>query len=379
MIKRFSSIRAENAGKSLGSSFLNERLKHAVSYDRIAGFFSPSILQVAGEEIEAVERVRIVANSKVTFSSVSGPAGLSPAAFKGSLWTEWRSEKVLERSVPSTTLERLYRLLDSKRMHVRILPDDRFGLIHGKAGVITLRDGSKTSFMGSANESLTAWKLNYEIVWEDPSEEAVRWVQEEFDTLWNDASAFDLTRNIIEDILRSAKRRIFRLDEWRANPEPAAPVIEGPVYNKDQGLWDHQKYFVQRAFEEHLKYGGARLILADQVGLGKTIQLALAAMLMALSGDGSVLVVVPKTLLKQWQGELLTLLRVPSAYWNGKCWVDETGIEHLDGGPNAITSCPRRIGIVSQGLIFRRTKIVENLVAGTYECVIVDEAHRARR
>lgn len=379
MINRFSSIRTQNTGKSLGSSFLNERLRHAVSYDRIAGFFSPSILQVAGEEIEAIEHVRIVANSKIAFSAVASQDGLSPAAFKSSLWTEWRDEKVMERNVPPTTLERLYRLLESKRMRVRILPDDRFGLIHGKAGVITLRDGSKTSFMGSANESLTAWKLNYEIVWEDPSEEAVKWVQEEFDTLWNDASAFDLTRNIIEDILRTAKRRVFSLDEWKKDPEPAAPVIEGPVYNKDQGLWNHQKYFVQRAFEEHLKYGGARLILADQVGLGKTVQLALAAMLMALSGDGPVLVVAPKTLLKQWQGELMTLLRVPSAYWDGTCWVDEAGIEHIGDGPFAIKSCPRRIGIISQGLVFRRTKALEALKAGSYECVIVDEAHRARR
>jgi hypothetical protein len=56
---------------------------------------------------------------------------------------------------------------------VRLLPDEVFGLIHGKAGVITLADGAKTCFMGSANESRSAWQLNYELVWEDPSPEAV--------------------------------------------------------------------------------------------------------------------------------------------------------------------------------------------------------------
>jgi hypothetical protein len=215
MIRRFSSIQAARAGQSLGSSFLNERLKHAVAYDRIAGFFSPSILQVAGEEIEAVERVRIVANSKIAFSTVGLGKELSPDAFKSSLWTEWRAERVSEKEVAPTILEKLYRLLDQKRMQVRILPDDQFGLIHGKAGVITLRDGSKTSFMGSANESITAWKLNYEIVWEDDSAESVDWVQKEFDTLWNAPAAFGLTRDIIEDILRTAKRRVFSLDEWK--------------------------------------------------------------------------------------------------------------------------------------------------------------------
>lgn len=45
-----------------------------------------------------------------------------------------------------------------------MLPDERFGPIHGKAGVITLADGRKTAFLGSVNESLTAWRLNYELL-----------------------------------------------------------------------------------------------------------------------------------------------------------------------------------------------------------------------
>lgn len=61
-------------------------------------------------------------------------------------------------------------------MEIRVLPDEVFGLIHGKAGVITLGDGRRTAFLGSANESKTAFRLNYELVWEDDSPEAVAWV-----------------------------------------------------------------------------------------------------------------------------------------------------------------------------------------------------------
>jgi hypothetical protein len=39
---------------SLGKSFLAERLRGARSYDRIAGYFSSSILEVAGEELESM-------------------------------------------------------------------------------------------------------------------------------------------------------------------------------------------------------------------------------------------------------------------------------------------------------------------------------------
>lgn len=47
MIRRFSSRR-----EKLDASFINERLKGAESYDRIAGFFRSSLLEIAGERLE---------------------------------------------------------------------------------------------------------------------------------------------------------------------------------------------------------------------------------------------------------------------------------------------------------------------------------------
>ena len=61
MIKRFSSRR-----KKLDTSFINKRLSDAVSYDRIAGYVSSSMLEVAGEKIEAMNgQVRVVCNSDI--------------------------------------------------------------------------------------------------------------------------------------------------------------------------------------------------------------------------------------------------------------------------------------------------------------------------
>lgn len=181
--------------------------------------------------------------------------------------------------------------------------------------------------MGSANESLTAWKLNYELVWEDDSEEAVQWVQEEFESLWNHPDAIPLSDFVIKDIQRLSRWEEVPVDEWQDSPEtdPAAGVVETPVYRKEYGLWAHQKYFIKLAFDAH-KIGGARFILADQVGLGKTVQLALSAMLMVLQGDKPALVIVPKPLTLQWQDELRDLLGVPSAVWTGREWIDEQGI-----------------------------------------------------
>jgi reverse gyrase len=49
------------------------------------------------------------------------------------------------------------------------------------------------------------------------------------------------------------------------------------------------------------------------VGLGKTLQLAMAGMLMALYGTRPVLVLAPRTLVWQWQDEMQNLLDLPSA------------------------------------------------------------------
>jgi SNF2 domain-containing protein len=57
---------------------------------------------------------------------------------------------------------------------------------------------------------------------------------------------------------------------------------------------------------------GARFILTDMVGLGKTLQLAMAGMLMALYGTRPMLILAPKTLVWQWQDEMQNMLALPS-------------------------------------------------------------------
>lgn len=59
MLKHHSSRRSR-----LDQGVLNERLQGAVSYDRIAGYFRSSLLEVAGEAITGVSgKVRIICNS----------------------------------------------------------------------------------------------------------------------------------------------------------------------------------------------------------------------------------------------------------------------------------------------------------------------------
>lgn len=377
MINRFSSRR-----EHLDSSFLNKHLQGAKSYDRIAGYFSSSILEVAGEALDSVEgTIRIVCNSQLEAEDVK-----TARAAMYSLRREWCGEE--PEKIPDGARGRfakLYEYLKSGKLEVRVLPNEIFGLIHGKAGVITKADGTKTSFLGSTNETWSAWKMNYELLWEDDSPEAAAWVEEEFLALWNHPDYKTLPDFVIEDIGRIAKREVLpSVEEWQKNPTSASAAIETPVFRKELGLWEHQKYFVDLAFKAHQTKHGARFILADMVGLGKTLELATTALLIALTGDRPILILTPSTLRWQWQDEMKEHLDLPSAVWEKGRWVDEEGVEYPSFGEEGILKCPRRVGIVSYGLIIYgyssgRSSIPELLTRMNYDCIIVDEAHRARR
>jgi superfamily II DNA or RNA helicase len=374
VIARYSSRRASLR------TFLPSLLEGATGYDRIAGYFSSSILEIAGESLESMADgacVRVVCNSELDPLDV-----LTARAAKQAMTREWR------RSLPDdiasglrTRLSRLGDFLVSGKLRVRVLPDETFGLIHGKAGVVRRPNKPPIAFIGSANESRRAWAVNYEIVWSDESDEGVRWVQDEFDALWTHPHAIDLADAVVQEVVRLVRRVVVPdLSAWKigaATPDAAA-TIELPIYKQEHGLWAHQKWFVRHAFEAHRR-GGARIVLADQVGLGKTVQLALAAKLMALWGGGNVLALVPKPLLGQWRDELWSLLRLPSAIWTGQGWEDEREVFHPAPGLDGLRKCPRRVGLVSTGLIKRSSDVRDLLSSLRYECVILDEAHHARR
>ena len=324
MLQRHSSRR-----QALGPSFLNARLEGAASYDRIAGYFSSSILEIAGEALEQVAgSIRVVCNSVLSRADVDAAKAAQSAMRRE--WCDSQPESLGEVAKPR--FRRLYDLLRDGKMEVRVLPDDVFGLIHGKAGVISYPDGRCTSFLGSANESRAAFELNYELIWGDDDPESVAWVQEEFDALWCSPFAVPLADFVVQDLDRLSRReQLSDLKLWRDEPDPAATVVEAPVYRAAVGLWEHQKHFVKLAFDAHRGTHGARFVLADQVGLGKTLQLAMAAQLMALIGDRPVLVLAPKSLVWQWQDEMHTMLGMPSAVWSDGQWVDELGVVHPSG------------------------------------------------
>ncbi|WP_119157542.1 phospholipase D-like domain-containing anti-phage protein [Caldimonas tepidiphila] len=369
-IQRFSSRR-----QRLDREFLAKRLEGAVSYRRIAGYFRSSIFELVGEEIGDIPDVRIVCNSELDVADIR----VSQAARDASLKETWNAvSPATEALLYRDKYLKLYELLRQGNVQVRVVPKDKV-FLHGKAGVIEYADGRKTSFMGSINESKSGFADNYEILWEDPAAEAVAWVDEEFEALW--ADSYPLPDAIIEEVERVAKRHEVRFEELKPAEVPAAAMVESPLYRAGEMLQPWQRAFVSIFLQHRETYGQARLLLADEVGVGKTLSMAGSALVAALLGDGKVLILCPSTLMFQWQTELKDRLGIPSAVWlsSRKCWQDENGhIIKNNQGAAGIRRCPSAIAIVSQGLIFHKADECDELLSLHFGTVVLDEGHKAR-
>ena len=214
-MNRFSSRR-----QRLDHAFLSKKLAGAKSYRRIAGYFRSSIFELVGEEIAAIPKVRIVCNSELDAADVAVSKHVRETALK-ERWNEAPAE--VEALLHRDRYRKLHDLLTSGRVEIRVVPKDRV-FIHGKAGVIEAADGTKTCFLGSINETKSAFAENYEILWEDTSPEGVAWVEEEFEALWKDS--YPLPDAIVEEIKRVADRVEIRFDEVQPDDLPAAALAE---------------------------------------------------------------------------------------------------------------------------------------------------------
>ena len=396
-IARFSSRRG-----SLYDTFLADRLTGAVRYDRIAGYFQSSLLSLAAGEMASIRHVRIVCNTDVNPADVQAlRQALGPRREeleKSLLRMVWnRGDFPHLVDVHGDRAKRRLRVLQDlvtpdpatgRTFEIRIVPDCEFGFLHGKAGVIRYDDASATSFMGSANDSRRAWSKNYELIWEDSAAESVAWVQEEFDALW--ARGFPISEYIVRQIGRLGQRTILEhVGEWRRDPKLEKVLAEVPTCTELFGFWDHQKYFIKMAFDEHRRYEscpgrGARYLLADGVGLGKTLQLGGLAKLIGTLSDRPILIVAPKAVVSQWQGEIYDKLAAPSAVWTGRGWLTERGEFH-PATEETVTKCPRKIAIVATSVVLSASRSVLNgrladeLLRQKFSCVLWDEAHKIRR
>jgi ERCC4-related helicase len=121
------------------------------------------------------------------------------------------------------------------------------------------------------------------------------------------------------------------------------------------------------AFNSPLSRGA---ILADEVGLGKTIEAGIIISQLWAEGKRKILIMAPASLRKQWQDELLSKFGIESEIWDGPSF-------------NAVINSGEKVPftydgvfIVSYHFVYSHLGLIKKQ---PWNVVIIDEAHRFRR
>jgi len=137
-------------------------------------------------------------------------------------------------------------------------------------------------------------------------------------------------------------------------------------------IFPHQLYAAERACHSD----PVRWLLADEVGLGKTVEACLIMNRLLHTGRADrTLVVAPETLTLQWLGELWRKYHQPFVLLDAKRLADVAN----DHGPDFNPFDVHRRVIVSLEMLASRRRLTEQAVEAGIDLLVVDEAHHLRR
>ncbi len=290
------------------------------------------------------------------------------------------------------------------------------GIYHAKFGIIVDDEGNTLTFSGSINETAGGWVNNCEsfhvhCAWLSETEKAHADEElEAFARLWENRSGgarvFDFpeaARRKLLEYLPNEDRPVtppvartpqamsaaaFRLTNeefhrsvWtflRVAPEMPNGIRTGEATSA-VSPWPHQV----RTYARFLEQWPCRLLIADEVGLGKTITAGLIVRQALISGRAKrILILTPKSVQIQWQNEFYEKFNLNVPIYDG---------ETLHWRPAYGRTCPLEravardewqrepIVLASSFLMRRRDRTAELLTGDPWDLVLLDEAHHARR
>ncbi|MCL7456239.1 DEAD/DEAH box helicase [Micromonospora sp. MSM11] len=186
-------------------------------------------------------------------------------------------------------------------------------------------------------------------------EEITPLVPEETELIQDRSSRFRQSRLFLEAVLRRTP----------------LPRTEKGLALADRFLLDPLTY-QQRPVELALSGLRPRILLADVVGLGKTLEIGLILAELIRRGRGDrILVVSPQQVLEQFQRELWTRFAIPLVR------LDSTGIQRIQqeipAGRNPFTHFKR--AIISVDTLKDAGQFGHHLDATTWDVVVIDESH----
>ncbi|MHA1507803.1 MAG: DEAD/DEAH box helicase [Promethearchaeota archaeon] len=148
------------------------------------------------------------------------------------------------------------------------------------------------------------------------------------------------------------------------------------ITNSRLSLMPHQINVAHRLSEEYFP----RIILADEVGLGKTIEAGIYIKeMMARNLAERILIVVPATLTNQWQFEMQNKFNIEFTLYDGKK-VKELSRKGANSSDKKLQNPFYYDNLIICSLQFARNRKYINLLSQiSWDVVIFDESHHLRR
>ncbi|MDZ3835937.1 MAG: SNF2-related protein [Rhodospirillales bacterium] len=420
------------------AAFYVPALDCAVRYERTTGYFSASALAIAARgleglirnggrmrlivgctleppEVEAIERGQSLAETveaamlRAPFADLDAGA---EAALELLAWMVARGILAVKVAVPCDGVRR---------------PVAGAAVFHEKCGIIEDKTGSRLAFAGSTNETLQGWRFNWDsfhvfIDWNGTAAH-VDAEEESFARLWADKAS----RAIVLDVPAAVKLELLRFlpeedrlpqrlqaDDAALDPaedppvEPEEPAVGAALPAHDLRRlvwgfireaaampgggervgeataavvpWPHQV----RAFRRMYDRWPPKLLIADEVGLGKTIEAGLLLRQAWLAGRARrILILAPKALLSQWQIELREKFNLNWPIYDGRSlnWAPSATLGPPSSRPVDRERWHQEPVVIASSQLMRRRDRARDLLesAEPWDLVVLDEAHHARR
>lgn len=388
-------------GEVILKDFLIPSISESVSYDRITSFYTIDSLLAISQGLE------FLLQRKGKMRLIIGIHSFPKELIDASLQKEYLNQQIIQirqditekilsltDSLEKNRLATLAWMIQDRLLEVKAASVRGDGIFHPKTLILKDENDDRIVAVGSPNETRRGLGGNFEQVmiaksWE--SAYAVTTQEDFFSTLWNggdiDVLVTDISQETSEMILdalgKSYNSRIVEneLDSKGkvielSSKMPANFFVSGDI----PSLFVHQ----ERAVLEALSRWPVRVLFSDEVGLGKTFEVAASMVyLKKYCGVKRILILTPKSVIRQWQEEL-------RQHFNVNAWIFESGTKRFIDSEGQIvkasseTPLKGRIpniilmsvqyarGNKKQGSIFTQEGITFP------DLLIVDEAHHAR-
>ncbi len=399
----------EGRGERIARDFYIPVLKQSVAYDRATGYFSVESLLHAASGIAGL--IENGGRMRLMLGAHDVPKELWEAYQMG-LRSGREVVEAIARCI-ADGLEKIEDVLVKRRLEALawmfnkgilevkvVLPRHLYlgqtGIFHYKSLIFKDKEGGIIAAEGSANETEPAYTVNGERIvvfysWREGDKERVTDLVQSFERIWNaehpDFEVFNLPEAVYRAIVKFEPKSIPQVETTA--PQIAAPGLLpacrfvrilprirclahmglGPVR-----LYPHQARAVSLARERY----PFRILFADEVGLGKTIEAGACIKLLWMTGYvRRVLVLAPKNVARQWWDELRGKFGLPAYLFNPPNTFlapDEKSFPVYGNPFDAVD-----LAVASWHYVRgRRGSEPELFKARPFDLVLIDEAHAAR-